>query len=589
MEEHQSSPREAGPARRADPLWRAFVDPPDEARPRAWWHWMDGNVDPAGIGRDLEWLHDVGVRGVQMFDGGMGTPLVVPAPVRPGSEAWDEAVRHGQRTAHGARPGVRRRHLRGLERRRRAVGRARRRDEEGRLVGDRRRAVAGRRGAAPAPAGRAGPVPGLPRAGAPTATASVRHRLARARGPRRPVALDVCCPTPSRASAPSATGPAWSTDRSAARIALPRDPDGSSTAWIEQVFDEPVTVGSVTVGLPGPRGFGAAPPASAVLQASDDGVAYRDVARAADRRHPGPHGELPRRHRAPVPARALGGQRRGRAAAGGGRRAPPPVLRTVDTFAVSEFALRAGGRVHRAEVKAGFGAAADYFALPTDPRVDDGVGRSDHGRRPDRSRARRRPALGRAPGRLAGPALRRLAHRPDQRTRARRRDRPRGRQARRRAGSRVPRHLPRAVRDRATATRRRPRAPLRRAAERQHRVRPAELHRGDPRPLRTPARLRPGAVAARAGRLPRRRARRSPTASSTTTGARSPSCSPTSTTARSRRRRIGGAWPTTPRRSRTAGRSSATTSPCARTPTSRWARCGRSTPSAARSRRTSPT
>ena len=59
-------------------LWRGFCDPPDEARPRAWWHWMDGNVDPEGIRLDLEWLHRVGVRGVQMFDGGMGTPLVVP-------------------------------------------------------------------------------------------------------------------------------------------------------------------------------------------------------------------------------------------------------------------------------------------------------------------------------------------------------------------------------------------------------------------------------------------------------------------------------------------------------------------------------
>ena len=62
-------------------LWAGFCTPPDEARPRAWWHWMDGNVDPEGIRLDLEWLHRVGVRGVQMFDGGMGTPLVVPEKV----------------------------------------------------------------------------------------------------------------------------------------------------------------------------------------------------------------------------------------------------------------------------------------------------------------------------------------------------------------------------------------------------------------------------------------------------------------------------------------------------------------------------
>ena len=83
MREHQSSPPDAAPAAETDPVWRAFIDPPDEARPRAWWHWMDGNVDPDGIVRDLRWLHEVGVRGVQVFDGGMGGPLVVPTPVRP--------------------------------------------------------------------------------------------------------------------------------------------------------------------------------------------------------------------------------------------------------------------------------------------------------------------------------------------------------------------------------------------------------------------------------------------------------------------------------------------------------------------------
>jgi len=44
-------------------VWAGFTDPPDEARPRAWWHWMDGNVDPEGIRLDLEWLHGAGVRG----------------------------------------------------------------------------------------------------------------------------------------------------------------------------------------------------------------------------------------------------------------------------------------------------------------------------------------------------------------------------------------------------------------------------------------------------------------------------------------------------------------------------------------------
>ncbi len=59
---------------------------------------MDGNIDPAGIVRDLHWLHGVGIRGVQLFDGGMGVPLVVPEAVRPGSAAWTEAIDTAVRT-----------------------------------------------------------------------------------------------------------------------------------------------------------------------------------------------------------------------------------------------------------------------------------------------------------------------------------------------------------------------------------------------------------------------------------------------------------------------------------------------------------
>src|SRR3954464_7594432 len=80
-------------------LWAGFCTPPDEARPRAWWHWMDGNVDPEGIRLDLEWLHRVGVRGVQMFDGGMGTPLVVPERVQHRTRQWRDAVRLATTTA----------------------------------------------------------------------------------------------------------------------------------------------------------------------------------------------------------------------------------------------------------------------------------------------------------------------------------------------------------------------------------------------------------------------------------------------------------------------------------------------------------
>lgn len=42
---------------------KEFVDPPASARPRTWWHWMNGNITADGITRDLEAMARIGVRG----------------------------------------------------------------------------------------------------------------------------------------------------------------------------------------------------------------------------------------------------------------------------------------------------------------------------------------------------------------------------------------------------------------------------------------------------------------------------------------------------------------------------------------------
>lgn len=61
-----------------DALMRGFQDPPNGARPRVWWHWMNGNIAPEGIKLDLEWMHSVGLGGVTIFEGAIATPQVVP-------------------------------------------------------------------------------------------------------------------------------------------------------------------------------------------------------------------------------------------------------------------------------------------------------------------------------------------------------------------------------------------------------------------------------------------------------------------------------------------------------------------------------
>ena len=44
----------------AQGLYENFADPPQEARPRVWWHWMDGNITREGIKADLDWMKATG-------------------------------------------------------------------------------------------------------------------------------------------------------------------------------------------------------------------------------------------------------------------------------------------------------------------------------------------------------------------------------------------------------------------------------------------------------------------------------------------------------------------------------------------------
>ena len=54
-----------------------FIAPPDSAKPRVWWHWMNGNITEEGIRADLEWMHRAGIGGFQNFDAGLRSPQIV--------------------------------------------------------------------------------------------------------------------------------------------------------------------------------------------------------------------------------------------------------------------------------------------------------------------------------------------------------------------------------------------------------------------------------------------------------------------------------------------------------------------------------
>src|ERR1035437_2352262 len=73
-------------------LAQGFKYPPDSAKPRAWWHWMNGNVTKQGITADLEWMHRVGIAGMQMFDGNLGTPQFVDKRLVWMTPEWKDAL-----------------------------------------------------------------------------------------------------------------------------------------------------------------------------------------------------------------------------------------------------------------------------------------------------------------------------------------------------------------------------------------------------------------------------------------------------------------------------------------------------------------
>ena len=77
-----------------DPLQSGFQDPPNGARPRVWWHWMNGNITKEGIKLDLEWMHRAGLGGFQNFDAALQTPQVVDKRLAYMTPEWKDAFKY---------------------------------------------------------------------------------------------------------------------------------------------------------------------------------------------------------------------------------------------------------------------------------------------------------------------------------------------------------------------------------------------------------------------------------------------------------------------------------------------------------------
>ncbi len=75
-------------------LEAGFQNPPDGAKPRVWWHWMNGNISKDGIQKDLKWMKRAGIAGFQNFDAGLSTPQVVEKRLIFMTPEWKDAFRY---------------------------------------------------------------------------------------------------------------------------------------------------------------------------------------------------------------------------------------------------------------------------------------------------------------------------------------------------------------------------------------------------------------------------------------------------------------------------------------------------------------
>ncbi|GGL35129.1 glycosyl hydrolase [Caulobacter rhizosphaerae] len=345
----------------SDDLAGGFVRPPQAAKPRLWWHWMEGNVTAEGARLDLDWMQRIGVGGVHVFSGGgFGEPKLVDQPLPFMSAGWQEVFRQSVQSANAAKMEVGIAGSPGWSQTGGvfvppADGMKKYVWSETRLVG----------GRAPQ-ATLAGP----PIAVGPFQGVAGKSAAKQLTGPIYADALVVAFPTSSledSAATPrlSANDPAADLSRLArpterAAASLPLSPDGA--AWVEAGFDKPTLLSAVAVAT----GNGV----NVEVQAADLTGAWRvlthqTLVAPSGVEHPAPQQTLAfpatvaQRFRvvfsllAPPPP--LPGLPPSLA------RVPPrPKAITLDTLA-----FFASPRVNRFEAKAGFQTSIEADAVPT--------------------------------------------------------------------------------------------------------------------------------------------------------------------------------------------------------------------------------
>jgi len=349
-------------------LKSGFENPPEYAKPRVWWHWMNGNITKEGIRADLEWMKRTGIGGFQNFDAGLATPRIVEKRLIYMTPEWKDAFLFATKLADSL----------GLEM---AIAGSPGWSESGgpwvtpaqamkKIVWSETRIEGGKpfRGILPKPPSVAGAFQNIP----------ARNRIA----PSLPLpefyadAAVVACRIPPNEIPLSELRPEVTS--SGGRFTLAALTDGDLlkseflpaarpgiNAWIRFNFSKPVTIQSLTLYC-SETGINYSGPDGRVLESSDDGIRFKAVFTIPVT------GNLQRTFTfEPVTARYFRlsfrtppqEERRG---------SPPPAGNTsLNTPApqpgvnISEAVLHTAARVNRFEDKAGFSSAAGLYSMAT--------------------------------------------------------------------------------------------------------------------------------------------------------------------------------------------------------------------------------
>jgi hypothetical protein len=355
-----------------DSLLQGFEHPPQAARPRVWWHWMNGNITQEGITLDLQWMQRAGLGGFQNFDAALATPQVVDKRLAYMTPEWKAAFLHATTLANQL----------GLEE---AIAGSPGWSETGgpwvpareamkKYVWSETRVEGGKpfEGVLPHPPSNTGAFQNLPiedvgnllgtAFDAPQYYADTVVIAYKEASTDLPIA-----PQQGKITTSSGTiDPALLDDGDLVKtVALPKAKEIGAKAWVQWEFPEPETIRALTIVAGQKSPFDAFQPpggdSGKALEASDDGVNYRvvlDVPKGGSTEHtlsflpvtakffrvtfktqpepPNPFADL-------------------------GTPGPPP----SPNHLIAELVLHPGARVNRFEEKAAFNPAWDLYSLAT--------------------------------------------------------------------------------------------------------------------------------------------------------------------------------------------------------------------------------